>query len=146
MDTPGHQTGLEDILEEDDDINEESFRVTKMNQDIDYYQHKLKQLNSDRNIKWKLIQEYCDEETAVRCYEYFMEKFKECGDDLRDQDLEDINDYMISQDVPHVSDLQFELFRVWHLEGEIKMAQNELADLQGRVPFQIQNRPKEEGQ
>ena len=58
MDTP--HLNLEEIKEaESEDMNEDSFRVTKMNQNIIYYQQKLHQLRFDRDRKWQEVLEMC---------------------------------------------------------------------------------------
>ena len=135
MDTP--HLNLEEIKEaESEDMNEDSFRVTKMNQNIIYYQQKLHQLRFDRDRKWQEVLEMCPQNLAEDCYNYFMDTFNRCSDSmLRDEDLQDITDYMISKGAPNIDDLQVELFWIWHLEGEIKIASNELGELMGWVPF-----------
>ena len=70
-----------------------------------------------------------DSTTATKCYDYFMHKFNSMKDDKMDEELEDIHTYIETLGVGEVSNMSFELFRIWHLEGEIKLANDELIDL-----------------
>ena len=46
---------LEDIKEEDDDQNEESFKIVKLNQDLRYYQDKINEMVKQRDEKYNFI-------------------------------------------------------------------------------------------
>ena len=57
MDSKAYVTGLDDIKEDaNEEEYEESFRVNKLNQELNYYRHKMDQLTRDKEHKLSLIQ------------------------------------------------------------------------------------------